>query len=42
MMMYSMTPFGRNNSLSNFFDNFDRHFFSDMNTQVRLFPHRYS
>ena len=32
MMMYSMTPFGRNNSLSNFFDNFDRHFFSDMNT----------
>ena len=22
MMMYSMTPFGRNNSLSNFFDNF--------------------
>ena len=32
MMMYSMTPFGRNNSLSNFFDNFDRHFFSDVNT----------
>ena len=32
MMMYSMTPFGRNNSLSNFFDNFDRHFFGGMNT----------
>lgn len=30
MMMYSMTPFGRDNSLSNFFDNFDRHFFSGM------------
>ena len=32
MMMSSMTPFGRNNSLSNFFDNFDRHFFGGMNT----------
>ena len=32
MMMYSMTPFGRNNNLSNFFDNFDRHFFGGMNT----------
>ena len=32
MMMYSMTPFGPNNSLSNFFDNFDRHFFGGMNT----------
>lgn len=30
MMMYSMTPFGRNNSLSDFFDNFDRHFFSGL------------
>lgn len=30
MMMYSMMPFGRSNGLSNFFDNFDRHFFSGL------------
>ena len=28
-MMYSMMPFGRNNSLANFFNEFDRHFFGD-------------
>lgn len=28
-MMYSMMPFGRNRSLANFFDDFDRHFFGD-------------
>lgn len=28
-MMYSMMPFGRNNSIANFFDSFDRHFFGD-------------
>lgn len=26
IMMYSMMPFGRNRSLANFFDDFDRHF----------------
>ena len=30
IMMYSMMPFGRNRSLANFFDDFDRHFFGDM------------
>ena len=29
IMMYSMMPFGRNNSLANFFNEFDRHFFGD-------------
>lgn len=30
IMMYSMMPFGRNRSLANFFDDFDRHFFGDL------------
>lgn len=29
-MMYSMMPFGRNNTLSDFFDHFDRHFFNGL------------
>ena len=28
-MMYSMMPFGRNNTLANFFNDFDRRFFGD-------------